>query len=96
MRRKILTYIGTWEGRGYPRGIPDEAPPRLEAALRVPSYRLICMAIMKNDVTLATLGYQRQQCAAYMAIKRIELRERGVRVDVDAHQLSINFHGDLI
>lgn len=78
LRNKILRYIETWEARGYPNGIPDEAPPALETNGRVPSYRLICKAIMSNDVALTTLGYQREPCSAYMALKRIELRARGV------------------
>lgn len=59
-------------------GIPDEAPPRLEALCKAPSYRMVCMAIMKNDYPLETLGYSRTKCDAYMAIKRQELIERGV------------------
>lgn len=78
MKTKILQYIKVWESRGYPNGIPDEAPPALEARNRVPSYRLICRAILNNDVSLQTLGYEREPCKAYLALKRIELRARGV------------------
>lgn len=78
MKQKLFQYIRLWESRGYPRGIPDEAPATLEARNRVPSYRLICRAIMNNDVSLSSLGYQREPCEAYNALKRIELRARGV------------------
>jgi predicted phosphoadenosine phosphosulfate sulfurtransferase len=78
VKSKLLQYIRVWESRGYPGGIPDEAPAALEARNRVPSYRAICRAIMNNDVALASLGYQREPCAAYNALKRIELRARGV------------------
>ena len=57
--------------------MPDEAPPRLESLCKVPSYRMICIAIMKNDYALESLGYTRQKCGAYMAIKRQELILRG-------------------
>lgn len=77
MKHKILAWVKKWESRGYSNGIPDEAHIHLEAAGRVPSYRMICLAIMKNDVTLESLGYTRPHCPAYMEIKRIELTVRG-------------------
>ena len=76
MKGKILAYIRKWEKRGYPDGIPDEAPPELEVLGKVPSYRLICRAILTNDRQLETLGYSRQKCEAYMAIKRAEIEAR--------------------
>lgn len=78
MKRRILACIKKWEGRGYPNGIPDEAPPPLERLNKVLTYRMICMAIMKNDVALTSLGFVRRPCAAYTTLKRIELVERGV------------------
>lgn len=78
LKRKIREYVRKWEGHGYPRGIPDEAPSTLERLNKVPSYRIICQAIMKNDVALMTLGYQRAPCEAYNVLKRIELVQRGV------------------
>ena len=78
MKLKILACIRKWEGRGYPNGIPEEAPLPLERLNKVLTYRMICMAIMRNDVTLATLGYARRPCAAYNELKRIELMARGV------------------
>lgn len=77
MRSKILAYINRWESHGYPGGIPDEAPGLLEKAGRVPSYRVICMAIMRNDMALQSLGYSREPCGIYMGIKRAELLARG-------------------
>ena len=76
MKRRIADYVKLWEERCYPDGIPDEAPPELEAAGLVPSYRRICAAIIKNDVQLQTLGYSRQKCPIYMEIKRIEIAAR--------------------
>ena len=90
MKRKLREYISTWERRGYPDGIPDEAPAALEARNRVPSYRLICRAIMSNDVSLSSLGYQREPCEAYNTLKRIELRARGVISATDPYQMSLD------
>lgn len=78
MKQKILNYIEEWKQRCYSDGIPDEAPIRLEKLNKVPSYRMICLAIMKNDTHLETLGYSRPKTQAYHDIKRIELIERGV------------------
>lgn len=78
MKQKIKEYIRTWEKRCYHSGIPDEAPAVFEQLNKVPSYRKICFAILKNDVTLETLGFSRPKCRIYTELKRIELTERGV------------------
>jgi predicted phosphoadenosine phosphosulfate sulfurtransferase len=78
MKGRIQVYIKKWESRCYSDGVPDEAPHRLESLNKVPSYRLICKAIMKNDSQLKTLGYSRKKTLIYDEIKRIELTERGV------------------
>lgn len=77
MIAKINAYIRAWENRGYRNGIPDEAPESLERINAVPSYRMIVRAILKNDVQLTTLGYEREPCYIYTKIKREELKERG-------------------
>jgi predicted phosphoadenosine phosphosulfate sulfurtransferase len=79
MKRKILDYIETWENRCYHEGIPDEAPQVLESLNKVPSYRKICTAIMKNDVTLESLGYTRRPCKSYIMLKRIEIDARPIK-----------------
>lgn len=55
-------------------GLPDEAP--LEIFDMVPSYKRICIAIMKNDTQLEGLGFTRQPCALYSELKRIEISKR--------------------
>jgi predicted phosphoadenosine phosphosulfate sulfurtransferase len=76
MKQKILDYIRKWESQGYPDGIPDEADAKLEGLKKVPSYRMICKAIMKNDLALVSLGYNRPQTESYSVLKRIELAAR--------------------
>jgi predicted phosphoadenosine phosphosulfate sulfurtransferase len=73
---KINDYISKWEKRGYGGQIPDESDPVLEQEVKAPSYRAICMAIMKNDRQCATLGYSRPKTVAYMTLKQIEIAER--------------------
>lgn len=76
-RTKIKKYIQVWESRCYPTGIPDEAPTDLESAELVPSYRRICKALLKNDYTLKSLGFQPKKSPVYMELKRIELIAKG-------------------
>lgn len=81
MKDKIKSYIKTWEARCYPEGLPDEVPP--EICDRVPSYKRICIAILKNDTTLETLGYSRPVSLVYNAIKREEIKNRNNDKETD-------------
>jgi len=76
MKNKILNYITEWENRCYKNGIPDEAPLRLEQLNKVPSYKAIVRAIMKNDTTLKTIGFTQNKCNSYHELKRVELENR--------------------
>ena len=77
-KSRIKKYIYMWECRCYNNGIPDEAPRRLEQLDKVPSYRRVCIAIMKNDYPLESLGYEKNKPPIYHELKRIELTERGI------------------
>ena len=59
MKEKIEKYISQWEKNCYSNGIPDEAPLRLEQLNKVPSYKQICKAILKNDFHLETIGFSK-------------------------------------
>lgn len=74
--KRIRQYIKTWEKRCYPEGIPDEAPRELESAALVPSYRRICLALIRNDLTLKTLGLSQPKSQLYGKIKRAEIEQR--------------------
>lgn len=89
MRKKIEKYITDWETKAYKDGIPDEAPPRLEQLNKVPSYKTLVRAIIKNDINLISLGYSTIKCEAYSDLKKIELRERDTKLkDMAAKQVS--------
>lgn len=83
MKTKILNYINQWENRCYFDGLPDEVPQRIQELNKAPSYKAICMAIMKNDHCLETLGFSRVKSHYYNIIKRDELKERGVIIQLD-------------
>lgn len=76
MNRKIQEYIREQKEKGYSIDIPDEAPIKLETLGKVPSYRRIAIAILKNDHHLTTLGKQAPHSHFYDELKRIELSDR--------------------
>lgn len=76
MKKDIIEYIQDWEKKCYFNGIPDEAPLRLEQLNKVPSYKQICLAILKNDYSLKTLGIEKKKTPLYSEFKRIELTNR--------------------
>lgn len=76
MREKIEKYITQWEKNCYSDGIPDVAPLRLEQLNKVPSYKALARAIIKNDTTLKTIGFPQNKCTSYHELKRVELSKR--------------------
>jgi len=74
MKEKIEKYIKTWEDRCYSTGIPDEAPQ--EITHKVSDYKKICIAILKNDKALKTLGFEPKKTLIYSEFKRIEIEDR--------------------
>jgi predicted phosphoadenosine phosphosulfate sulfurtransferase len=85
MKKKIQEYIQVWEKRCYFDGIPDEAPHELEVRGKVPSYRRIATAILKNDYSLKTLGYNPVKSKWYDHYKKIELdgRKKYIQLKLD-------------
>jgi predicted phosphoadenosine phosphosulfate sulfurtransferase len=75
---KIALFRRWWMERGYPEGIPDEADPALEAARRVPSWRRVVKALLRNDFWCKGLGFTQQKSAAYL--KYLDLMKRRMAV----------------
>lgn len=76
MVTEIKAYVKEWENRCYQNGLPDIAPRELESKSLVPSYHRIAIAILKNDVTLKTLGFTPKKSKYYSILKRIEINKR--------------------
>jgi predicted phosphoadenosine phosphosulfate sulfurtransferase len=89
MERKIQQYIAQWKQRGYSTGIPDIVPKELENENLAPSYKAVAMAILKNDHYLHTLGFASKKSEWYNVLKRIELRQRGVKLKEFDTQLTL-------
>ena len=64
-RAKIDVHRKWWMDRGYPRGIPDEADKKLETKRKVPSWRRICKAILRNDYWCKSLGFSQHKSGSY-------------------------------
>jgi len=73
-RNKILLHQRWWMERGYPKGIPDEAPYELEAARRAPSWRRVCKSLLRNDYWCKGLGFTQQRSSGYS--KYLDLMRR--------------------
>lgn len=71
---KILLFNKWWIERGYPDGIPQEAPYELEAKRLAPSWRRVCKALLRNDYWCKGLGFTQHKSAAYS--KYLELMRR--------------------
>ena len=76
MHRKICKYVDAWLGRGYAGGIPDEVPHELMVLQLAPSYKAICMAILRNDHPMKSLGFSADKSPWYSELKRIEIAAR--------------------
>lgn len=59
-----------WEARCYCDGIPDEIPEGLSKSMRVPSYKAIAIAILKNDIQLKSIGFSGKHSDWYDVLKK--------------------------
>lgn len=73
---KIAVFLHWWQAHGYPDGIPDEADIRLEAAKKVPSWKRICKALLRNDYWCKGLSFTQTKSEAYEKYKKVMKRRR--------------------
>ncbi len=72
---KFKVFLKWRKLRGYPEGIPDEAPLNLEAKRIAPSYRRLCKVLLRNDYWCKGLAFTQPKSAAYG--KYLELKKTG-------------------
>ena len=82
MKNQIQSYIKFWEYACYSDGIPDEVPARIEQLNKAPSYKAIVRAILKNDISLKSIGFVHHKPKAYHELKRIELKNRNKQLQL--------------
>lgn len=71
---KIYTFEKWWKERGYPNGIPDEAPAILESKKLAPSWKRVCKSLLRNDYWCKGLGFTQHKTDAYR--KYLELKKK--------------------
>lgn len=73
---KIILFQRWWMDRGYPDGIPDEAPYDLEAKRLAPSWRRVCKSLLRNDYWCKGLGFTQHKSDAYRRYQDLMRRRR--------------------
>jgi predicted phosphoadenosine phosphosulfate sulfurtransferase len=73
---KIMLWVKWWVTRGYPDGIPDEAPYALEAKRLAPSWRRICKTLLRNDYWCKGLGFTQHKSGAYANYQKLMRKRR--------------------
>lgn len=71
---KVWSFERWWKDRGYPEGLPDEAPYELEKEKLAPSWRRVCKSLLRNDFWCKGLGYSQTKSTAYK--KYLELMKK--------------------
>lgn len=62
---RFRDWMFRWKKRGYPNGIPDEAPKDLENKYWAPSWRRLCKVLLRNDWWCKGLGLTQPKSDAY-------------------------------
>lgn len=84
--QRIKKFIVGWNNRGY-NGIPDVAPPELEAKQWVPSWRRICKTLLRNDYWCKGLGFSQPKSDAWEQFKEIKRRKKE---DITNNQITLD------
>lgn len=77
MQSKITEYVKKWKRRGYSDDLPDEVPTALTQMGLAPSWKAIAIAVLKNDHSMKSLGFEAGYSPWYSELKRIEIEARG-------------------
>jgi predicted phosphoadenosine phosphosulfate sulfurtransferase len=73
---KIAVFLKWYQDRGYPNGIPDYASVKDEASKRMPSWRRICKALLRNDYWCKGLSFTQTKSEAYDKYLKVMKRRR--------------------
>ena len=78
---KIFIFVKWWERKGYKEtGIPDEVDYSLETARKVPSWRRVCKALLRNDYWTKGLGFSQHKSEAYSNYLALMRRRKALNV----------------
>lgn len=82
---KFKVFIKWWKKRGYSDGIPEEAPPVLEAKKLAPSWRRICKVLLRNDYHCKGLNFTQPKSDSYG--KYLQMRDSGIFLKASREKL---------
>lgn len=86
-RAKIEVHRKWWMDRGYEAGIPDQADGVLETKRKVPSWRRIAKALLRNDYWCKSLGFSQHRSGSYdRYLKMMENRRKKVEWDIESRE----------
>mgnify|MGYP007096709557 CR=1 FL=1 len=54
---KVAAWEARWAARCYSSGLPDSVPDGLLYSGRVPSWKAVALAVLRNDLHLKALGF---------------------------------------
>jgi predicted phosphoadenosine phosphosulfate sulfurtransferase len=84
--KRFRGFIEGWKGRGYTKGIPDEAPVVLENKHWAPSWRRLCKVLLRNDYWCKGLGLTQPRSEAYGKFLKIRDAKRTKNDDQDQQE----------
>lgn len=77
---KIAVFLHWWAQNGdngqYTHSIPDEAPAKLEASKKVPTWRRICKSLLRNDYWCKGLSFSQHKSGAYAKYQAVMKKRR--------------------
>ena len=78
---KVGVFLGWWTRRGYEAGIPDEGDYDLEIAKKIPSWRRVVKALLRNDYWCKGIGFNQTRSDAYEKYLTIMRKRRAAGRD---------------
>ncbi len=75
-KNKIAVFLKWYLDRGYPRGIPDFADAKEEAAKKIPTWRRVCKVLLRNDYWCKGLSFSQHKSPAFEKYKKLMKRRR--------------------
>jgi len=78
---RFRVFLKGWISRGYPNGIPDEAPYVLEQRYWAPSWRRLCKVLLRNDWWCKGLGMTQPKSEAYGKYLQIKREKQRIKKD---------------
>lgn len=64
-KNKFAVYIKWWSKKGYPEWLPDQGDYALEQKGLIPSWRMVCKTLLRNDYWCRGIGFGITKSSCY-------------------------------